>query len=90
MRCEAELELEVSDPESLWRALEPDNLEAPPHLRVSCSPADRTLRCRVEVVGCEDPRRILTLRNTLDEILVLARAVEDSFRALGEGSVLKR
>ena len=86
MRCEAELELEVSDPESLWRALEPDNREAPPHLRVSCSPSSRALKCRVEVEGCEDPRRILTLRNTLDEILALAKAVEDSLRALGGGA----
>ena len=75
--CRALLRIESADPVSLYKSLEPDNRQAPPHLRVSCKPAEGTVECVVEVRGCEDPRRILTLRNTIDEILALAKSVNE-------------
>ena len=75
--CRALLRIESVDPVSLYKSLEPDNRQAPPHVKVTCTPSQRVLECTVEVKGCEDPRRILTLRNTLDEILVLAKSVNE-------------
>ncbi len=69
------------------RALEPDNIEAPPHIRVHCWPSEALVKCRIEVAGCEDPRRIMTLRNTVDEIMVLVKAVEEAIGNPREGRV---
>jgi hypothetical protein len=55
----------------VFEAVEPDNVVAPGFVRVSCRPAgSRVLECLVEVSGCpEAPERLLTMRNSVDDLL---------------------
>ncbi|MEB3851760.1 MAG: hypothetical protein LRS49_04165 [Desulfurococcales archaeon] len=81
--CEATLEID-SGPASaaIAEALEPDNRQAPPGVRVSCRAESYRVVCRVEV-DCGDSRGILRLRNTIDDLLSSARAALESLRAAG-------
>jgi hypothetical protein len=80
--CRARLEIDTSYPAEIVEALQPDNIRAPPYMRVSCAKHGGKVECNIEVYGCEDPKRILTLRNTIDEILVLARTIEETLRGV--------
>ncbi|MCE4600687.1 MAG: hypothetical protein F7C38_03900 [Desulfurococcales archaeon] len=68
------IEVRTSDAIHLASALQPDNLAAPPHVAVSCTAEGIYLVCRVTVWGCEDPKRILTLRNTIDDLFYSLKA----------------
>ncbi len=72
--CNAVIEVKTSDAIHLASALQPDNLTAPPHVTVNCMAEGLYLVCRVTVLGCSDPRRILTLRNTIDDLLYSLKA----------------
>jgi len=65
-------------------ALKPDNDEAPGWLRVECRASGRLVECWVEVEGCEDPRRILSLRHTLDDLILNLRASLTAVESAGE------
>jgi len=85
--CEALVAIDAGSPAaagSLARALEPDNRQAPSHVRVSCAPLADTVVCEVHVKGCGDPKRILTLRNTVDDLVQAARAALEALEAAGE------
>ena len=87
--CRASIRVETANPEHLARALEPDNIQAPSHVRVSCRALEGAVECVVEVDGCEDPKRVLTLRNTVDEIITMARTVEEVLSSVtGAGNTL--
>ena len=65
-----ELEVEVGDERlarALLEAVRPDDETAPPHLRIREEVAGGSLRFTVE--GCADPKRIGSVRNTVNEIL---------------------
>ncbi|MCE4611162.1 MAG: hypothetical protein F7B17_04230 [Desulfurococcales archaeon] len=74
-------ELRLQGPPSVADALEVDNKIAPPWLSVSCRWESGEVKCRVVVRECSSPRRILSLRNTLVDILLCYRAAMDSLRA---------
>ncbi len=74
--CTAEVEIETSHVSELLASLEPDNENVPKHLNVSCRPSSRGVLCSISV-DCSYPERMLTLRNTLDEIIVLSKTVLD-------------
>ena len=74
-------ELRLQGPFSVAEALEVDNKTAPPWLRVSCTWEEGFVKCSATISGCGDPRRILSLRNTLVDILLCYRAAMDSLRA---------
>lgn len=76
--CIARVKIPTPNSLHLVKALEPDNKHTPPHLRVSCRGAGEVLECEVIVEGCRDPARILTLRNTIDDLLISVRAALDS------------
>ena len=82
MKCWAKLEIPHSKAVSLERALEPDNAEAPEGLQVECYSVEGMLECRV-TVDCSDPRSMLTLRNTVDDILVNLKAAVDAIESAG-------
>jgi len=85
--CEALIALQTGSPgeaASLAQALEPDNAQAPPHVRVSCTPIADTVVCEIKVSGCGDPKRILTLRNTADDLIQAARAALEALGAARE------
>ncbi len=75
--CEAVIVVETPYARALAEALEPDNRSTPPHVMVSCQGGEDKVSCRVMVRGCEEPRRILTLRNTIDDLLISAKAAVD-------------
>ncbi len=61
------------------RALQPDNLRAPKDIKIACEPVDdETLVCNIEVSPAEDPTKILTLRNTFDDLIINMKAAIDS------------
>ncbi|BAN90201.1 KEOPS complex subunit Pcc1 [Aeropyrum camini] len=78
-KCTAEITI-PGGPE-IAGSLEPDNIQTPPWLKVSCTSPGEVVVCRVEVEGCDSPRRILSLRNTLDDLLRSYRAAADSLEA---------
>lgn len=80
-RCVAEVELRLEDPVALARALEPDNRAAPPGVRVECR-GSTVLYCIVEA-ECRSPRGILTLRNTVDDLLQSLQAAVSALKASG-------
>jgi len=85
--CTALLKVPVGD-ERLARAvesaLEPDNENVPAWLRVECRASGCLVECWVKVEGCEDPRRIMSLRNTLDDLILNLRASLAAVEAAGE------
>ena len=76
-RCIGRVRVETEKALALLEAVEPDNAQAPAWLRVSCSHVNGALECSVEM-SCEDPQRILSLRNTLDDLLLSLRAALDA------------
>lgn len=76
--CTGRIRLETRDCLHIARALQPDNESTPPHIRVECRGVGEALECEVRVEGCGDPRRILTLRNTVDDLLASVKAAAES------------
>ncbi|MEB3847229.1 MAG: hypothetical protein GSR74_04560 [Desulfurococcales archaeon] len=72
--CIARIVVETAHARILYDAVEPDNRDAPPHIKVSCTPKDNALECTVRVTGCGNPKRVLTLRNTVDDLLLALRS----------------
>jgi len=86
-RCTAALRIPLGDPSiarSLAEALEADNRTAPSWLEVTCRADGSSLECMVEVHGCGDPRRLMSLRNTLDDLILNMRAALEAARASRE------
>lgn len=84
-RCLIRVEVEADDPggaDAIVRSLNVDNASAPAGVRVSCIARGPRVVCDVEVAGCDDPRRVLTARNTADDLLLDLRAALSSLRAL--------
>ena len=79
-RCTAIIKL--PGPESLVEALEADNRVTPPWVEVSCraDPKGDVITCEVTVEGCELPQRILTLRNTVIDLISCYRAASDAIK----------
>ncbi|MGC9210205.1 MAG: KEOPS complex subunit Pcc1 [Acidilobus sp.] len=83
--CSVIVEVKATDPrtaESLARSLNVDNRTAPPGVNVRCEPVGPILRCEVTVKGCDNPRRLLTARNTVDDLLLGLRAALSSISAV--------
>ncbi|MCE4618154.1 MAG: hypothetical protein F7C82_01505 [Desulfurococcales archaeon] len=76
--CIARIQVPTPFSSHVARALQPDNQRTPPYLSVSCKEVQGNLECKVTVEGCSDPKRILTLRNTVDDLLIAIRAALDS------------
>ena len=74
MRCKAKIEVETRYPRDVLESIEPDNLVSPQHISIECRETGRGIECEIIVRGCEDPKRVLTLRNTIDDILMTLRA----------------
>ncbi|MCX8195515.1 MAG: KEOPS complex subunit Pcc1 [Acidilobaceae archaeon] len=71
--CVAILRVESDKARALLEAVGPDNRAAPPWLSVSCSELPGALECVISM-GCEEPSRLLSLRNTLEDLLLSLRA----------------
>ena len=80
--CIARIVIETAHARILYEAVEPDNRDAPSHIKVSCTPEDNSLECEVMVEGCEDPKRVLTLRNTVDDLLLALRSALEALDLL--------
>lgn len=73
-RCLANMKIETPHAKALENALEPDNRMTPPGMKIECKGENNTLECTVEV-ECENPAKILTLRNTLEDMLTAIKAI---------------
>ena len=43
---------------------------------MDCVAKNNIIECKVIITDCSDSKRILTLRNTLDEILMIIKSLE--------------
>jgi hypothetical protein len=84
--CEARLLLETRWAEALVDSLEPDNTQAPRGLEVRCWPRGGLVECVVRL-ECSEPRGLLTLRNTIDDLLATAKAALESLESASGTSV---
>ncbi|MEM0340216.1 MAG: KEOPS complex subunit Pcc1 [Acidilobaceae archaeon] len=84
-RCEAHLEVESAYALALEKALEPDNVSAPSWLKVKCEAREAKLICSVEIEDCE-PQRMLSLRNTLDDMLMSLKSATEALKYLEDSS----
>ncbi|MGC9071658.1 MAG: hypothetical protein ACP5HK_03045 [Acidilobus sp.] len=75
--CSISIEINVGDPrtaESLTSSLNVDNVLAPTGISVKCESQGPFIRCDINANGCENPRRLLTMRNTVDDLILGLRA----------------
>lgn len=80
MKVELEIEIETPHAREVEEALRVDNTDIPEGLKLSTYHNDKAIYIVAEC-DCEDPKRVLTLRNTVDEILTHIRAVLQVFEA---------
>lgn len=66
------------DMAAVVRALQPDNVQTPKDLKIACELGGKALICNIEMPSVEDPLRILTLRNTFDDLVINIKAAIDS------------
>ena len=72
--CRGRIEFELgSKVEHVLNAVEPDNRRTPPHVRVRCRVDETSMICELEVEGCDDPKRVLTFKNTVDDLILAVR-----------------
>ena len=76
--CKATVRVTHEASRSLLEAINPDNINTPQWLTINCRSFQDVLECVVEV-DCSSPTRILSLRNTLDELL---RAIKSGINAI--------
>ncbi|MEB3816754.1 MAG: hypothetical protein LRS46_02275 [Desulfurococcales archaeon] len=81
MECRAVLKLPSRWAEALVKSLEPDNITAPPNVRVECRSAGELVECTI-VVDCREPRDFLRLRNTVDDLLANLKAALEALESL--------
>jgi len=67
-RCVAFVRVGYEAPGALLEAVQPDNIMVPPWLSVNCRSVADVVECVIEV-DCSLPSRVLSLRNTLDDLL---------------------
>jgi hypothetical protein len=83
--CKATVRVAHEASKSLLEAVNPDNIHTPQWLSINCRSLPDMLECVVEV-DCSNPTRILSLRNTLDELL---RAIKTGINAIESSRHLK-
>ncbi len=66
--CRVAIKVEHAASKSLLDAINPDNMLAPEWLSINCKSLPNMLECIIEI-DCSNPSRILSLRNTLDDLL---------------------
>jgi tRNA threonylcarbamoyladenosine modification (KEOPS) complex Pcc1 subunit len=67
--CSAILKIKSEVAETLYNAIEPDNLVTPKNVKVKCHiDKDKNLICKISI-ACRDVQDILRLRNTLDDLI---------------------
>ena len=76
-KCTAKLKIKALKARALEEALEPDNIVTPPGVKIECKGENDFLECIAEV-ECGNPMRILTLRNTLEDLLTAVKAIRET------------
>lgn len=74
--CLATIRVHHSASRDILKAIQPDNVIVPEWLSIDCRDLDGVLECTVRV-DCRIPSRILSLRNTLDDLLRAIRVAID-------------
>ena len=72
--CRVTVEVKTPYARPLLESLEPDNISPYEWLRIECREGEDALSCIVEASECREPRKILTLRNTIDDLLAAIKA----------------
>lgn len=80
-KCEVEVEIETPYSQTLEKAVQPDNVMSPPWLRIECEAFDSKLRCLISV-DCRDSSRILSLRNTIDDLLISIKSALQTLESI--------
>ncbi len=80
--CVALIELKIKQALSIADALAPDNETAPSHVNVGCEGFKSYLKCFIKVAECNNPRRVLTFRNTLNDLLISLKSAIEVLKGL--------
>ncbi|AFZ70216.1 hypothetical protein Calag_0449 [Caldisphaera lagunensis DSM 15908] len=79
VECTAELVIPNKDANAIAKSLTPDNIkDLPSYLDISCKNENDKLICTIRIKDCKDPKRIMSLKNTLDDLLINIRSIIDS------------
>ncbi|MEB2792688.1 MAG: hypothetical protein G5Z42_03590 [Caldisphaeraceae archaeon] len=76
--CNVKITIRHQDSVHIARSLAPDNISEPNFLRIRCWHFGEKLFCNICVENLENPKRILSIKNTLNDILINLKAVLDS------------
>ncbi len=79
IECTAELVIFNKDAIAIVKSLTPDNIkDLPNYLDINCRNENDKLICVIKIKDCKDSKRILSLKNTLDDLLINIRSIIDS------------
>ena len=88
--CIAVVEMDIPHPDAVAEAIEPDNRGAPSHVSIECRVKGGAVICIIRVEDCKgNPSRILTLRNTIDDLTSAVKVALDSIESVGGGKSYK-
>ncbi|MCE4607836.1 MAG: hypothetical protein F7B61_02605 [Caldisphaeraceae archaeon] len=77
--CSVKITIRHQDSIHIARSLAPDNIKGlPDFLRIRCWHFNEKLFCDIGVENLENPKRILSIKNTLNDILINLKAIIDS------------
>ncbi|WP_292319518.1 KEOPS complex subunit Pcc1 [Caldisphaera sp.] len=77
--CTATLILSSKDADVLAKSLKPDNIKnIPNYLSIDCKSDNGKLICTIKILDCTDPKKIMSLKNTIDDLLINIKSVVDS------------
>ncbi len=79
--CTAIIDITTLHARDIVEALSPDNRVSPSHVKVNCY-SDKMLHCSIVITGCKKPNRILTLRNTIDDLILSIKASLETLEKL--------
>ncbi|MEM0173335.1 MAG: KEOPS complex subunit Pcc1 [Sulfolobaceae archaeon] len=74
MKAKIKINIKYKNPEILYQSLLPDNIQIPKGLNIDMKYDNENLNIILEMI-IKDPKDILTLRNTADEILTHVNSI---------------
>jgi len=84
--CTTSIKVFFEASEALLEAINPDNIIVPEWLSINCKSSPGVLECSISI-DCSLPSRILSLRNTLDDLL---RAIKVGIEVIESSRYLKK
>ncbi|AGE70149.1 KEOPS complex subunit Pcc1 [Sulfolobus acidocaldarius] len=85
MKIKISVKISTEASKIIMKSLEVDNVDLPRDMQINLHSDKESLTLEVEM-PIKDPRDVLTLRNTIDEILQHINAIEKTLKEVGKSS----